>query len=220
MRGGVMSRRETAAVRVRGRHLCGLAWLGGLLWYSDGTLDKIIAVDPDTGDVARELTCRGVRTGLTAAGGGEHLVQVVGGDKRLRAIDPQSGDTLAEYPNPRPGAELCGIHEVPDGLWMGYQRPPVVELRRQSDGEALVSWQVDEDVADLTVMRDQVVFANHRERRLNVLDPRAGRIVEAIQVSGDPTGLTWDGGRLWYCDYGTSHLRAVEMTSVGEEVSA
>lgn len=215
-----MTRPETKAIRVRGRHLCGLTWLDGLLWYSDGTLDRIFGVDPDTGDVAAELECRGVRTGLTAADGGRCLMQVVGGDKRLRALDPRNGELLWEEPNPRPGDELCGIHETPEGLWTGYQRPPVIELRRPGDREPVVSVPVEDDVADLTVMGDRVVFASHVGCRLNVLDPRAGRIVEVVPVSGGPTGLTWDGRRLWYCDYGTSHLRAVDMTTAGEGVGA
>jgi hypothetical protein len=209
-----MNRRETQAIRVEGRHLCGLAWLDGLLWYSDGTLDEIMAVDPESGAVAERLTCRSVQTGLTAADGGRRLVQVVDDDKRLRALDPRSGEVLAEYPNPRPGGELCGLHDTPDGLWMGYQDPPVIDLRRHGDHEAIISLPVRDDVADLTVMRDLVVFASHRGGRLNVVDPRAERIVEVIPVAGSPTGLTWDGTNLWYCDYPTSHLRAVEMTTI------
>jgi hypothetical protein len=215
-----MTRREIEAIPVEGRHLCGLAWLDGLLWYSDGTLEEIIAVDPETGEVAERLTCRGVRTGLTAADEGRRLVQVVGGDKRLRALDPRSGEVLEEYPNPRPGAELCGLHDTRDGLWMGYREPPVIDLRRHADQEALVSLSVGDDVADLTVMGDLVVFASHRGRRLNVVDPQLERIVEVIPVAGGPTGLTWDGARLWYCDHATSHLRAVEMTAVEEGVGA
>jgi hypothetical protein len=153
-----------------------------------------------------------VRTGLTAADEGRHLVQVVGGDKRLRAIDPRTGETLAEYSNPRPRGELCGLQETSAGLWTGYSDPPVIDLRRLSDLGPLASFPVTENVADLTVVGDLVVFANHPDGRLNLLDPSVGRIVDVIPVSGNPTGLTWDGRRLWYCDYPTSHLRAVELS--------
>jgi len=200
------------ALRVPGSHLCGLTSLDGLLWYSDGGLDEIIAVDPETGEVVSRLPCPGVRTGLTAADGGRCLMQVVGGDKRLRAIDPGTGESLAEYPNPRPGGELCGIQDTPDGLWTGYSDPPVIELRRLSDQEPIVSFPVAEDVADLTVVGGLVVFANHRDGWLNVLDPTVGRFVKVIPVLGGPTGLTWDGRRLWYCDHASSHLRAVDVS--------
>jgi hypothetical protein len=207
----VLTAREAAAVPVDGSHLCGLAWLGGLLWYSDAGLEELIAVDPDTGAVASRLPCPGVRTGLTAAAGGTRLVQVVGPDKRLRAIEPQAGEVLEEYPNPRPGGELCGLHDTSDGLWTGYQRPPVLDLRRHVDHEPIVSIPVEEDVADVTVAGERVVFANHRDGRLNVVHPGLARIVTVIPVAGHPTGLTWDDTRLWYCDYGAGRLRAVEV---------
>jgi DNA-binding beta-propeller fold protein YncE len=203
---------EEIALRVPGRHLCGLTSLGGLLWYSDHGLDEIIAVDPETGAVVSRFPCPGVRTGLTAADGGRCLMQVVGGDKRLRAIDPRSGETLAEYPNPRRGGELCGIQDTPAGLWTGYSDPSVIDLRRLSDPEPLMSFPVHENVADLTVVDHLVVFANHLNARINVLDPTVGSIVRTIPVGGNPTGLTWDGQRLWYCDYGTSHLRALDFS--------
>ena len=198
------------SLRVEGSHLCGLAWLDGLLWYSDAGLEEIVAVDPATGAVASRLPCPGVRTGLTSAGAGTRLVQVVGPDKRLRSIDPRTGDMLGELPNPRPGGELCGLHDTPGGLWTGYQRPPVLDLRRHEGLDAIVSIPVDQDVADLTVAGDYVVFANHPEARLNVVDPEARWIVETIPVEGNPTGLTWDGERFWYCDYSAGRVRSVE----------
>ena len=144
-----MTLREVEAMPVERRDLCGLAWLDGLLWWSDGTLDQIVAVGPETGDVAERLTCRGVRTGLTAADEGRRLVPV----------------------------------------------------------------------ADLSVMGNLVVFASHRGRRLGVVDPPAERVVEVVPVAGRPTGLTGDGQHLRCCDSVTSHLRAGEMTPVGEEVT-
>jgi hypothetical protein len=124
-----------------------------------------------------------VRTGLTGADGARSLVEVVGADKRLRSIDPRSGETLAEDPN-----------------------------------QPLASFPVEEDVADPMVVGEFVVFANHPDARLNVLDPRTGRIVHVIPVAGNPTGLTWDGERLWYCDYATSRLGSVVLRSAGVAV--
>ena len=214
-----MSVREQSGVRVAGDHLCGLTWLEGLLWYSDAGLEQIVAVDPVNGAEASRLPCPGVRTGLTAADGGKSLVQVVGEDKRLRALDPHSGDVIEEYANPRPGGELCGLHDTAGGLWFGYQRPAVLDLRRHGDHEPIVTIPVDEDVADMTVVDGLVVFASNDDSRLNVVDPGTGQIVRAIEVAGSPTGLTWDGNRFWYCDYGAGHLRAVEV-DLGELVAA
>lgn len=198
-------------LRVEGSHLCGLAWLDGLLWYSDAGLEEIIAVDPARGSVASRLPCPGVRTGLTAVAETDRLLQVVGKDKRLRALESRTGKVLEEYPNPRPSGELCGLHDTARGLWTGYQRPPVLDFRRHLDHEPIVSIPVAEDVADMTVAGDFVVFANHQDARLNIVDVGLGQIVAVIPVAGHPTGLTWDGDRFWYCDYGAGRLRAVEV---------
>jgi hypothetical protein len=197
-------------LRVDGDHLCGLTWLGDHLWYSDAGLEQIVAVDPDTGDIVTRLSCPEVRTGLTATDGGRRLVQVVADDKRLRVLDPETGQILDEVSNPRPGAELCGLHDTPDGLWTGYQRPPVLDLRRHADLQVITSIPVAEDVADITVAGELLVFANHPDARLNVVDPATERIVKVIPVAGNPTGLTWDGRRLWYCDYSAGFLRPVD----------
>jgi len=198
------------ALPVQGERLCGLAWLDGLLWYSDAGLEAILAVDPATAAVVTRLACPGVRTGLTAADGGSRLLQVVGADCRLAVLDPFTGRLLDEYPNPRPGAVLCGLHDTPGGTWMSFRGPAVIELRRH-DHAAILSIAVAEDVADVTVAGGAVVFANHLAGRLSVLDPESGRVERRIPVVGNPTGLTWDGDRLWYCDYGTGHLRSVEV---------
>jgi len=152
-----------------------------------------------------------VRTGLTASAAGIRLVQVVGDDKRLRVLAPDGGDVLEEPPNPRRAGEPCGLQDTSAGLWTGYKRPAVLDLRRHDDLEPLVSIPVREDVADMTVVGDAVVFANHPDARLNVVDVTARRVVRTIAVAANPTGLTWDGERLWYCDYGASRLLAVEV---------
>jgi hypothetical protein len=135
----------------------------------------------------------------------------VGADWRLAVLETSTGRLVDAYPNPRPGAVLCGLHDTPGGMWMGYRRPAVIDLRRHADQEAILSIPLAEDVADVTVAGGAVVFANHLAGRLNVLDPESGRIDRRMPVTGHPTGLTWDGDRLWYCDYGTGYLRSVEM---------
>ena len=161
---------------VEGRRLCGLAWLDGLLWYSDAGLAAITAVDPVTAATVTRLRCPGVRAGLTAADGGGQLIQVVGGDWRLRVLDAYTGRVVAEYPNPRTGAELCGVHDTPGGMWMGFGKPAVIDLRRHADHETILSIPVAEDIADVTVAGGSVVFANQLAGRLNVLDPETGQI--------------------------------------------
>jgi hypothetical protein len=63
-----------------------------------------------------------------------------------------------------------------------------------------------------------VAFADYAQARVTLLDPARRRVVTVIPVDGNPTGLTWDGHRLWYCDYATAHLRAVEVAGLVDPV--
>lgn len=91
-------------IPVRALKLCGLTWSGEFLWFSEAVSNSIMALDPATGKVEHRLPCAGVRTDLTTLSG--NLVQVVGDHRALRVIAPDSGDTLMELPNPRPGNVL------------------------------------------------------------------------------------------------------------------
>lgn len=196
---------------VAGRHLCGLAWMDGLLWYSDADTEDIVAVDPESGRATAHIPCRGVATGLTDVDGGPELIQIVGPDKRLRRIHSGSGAARAEIPNPRPGRALCGIAQRGSEIWLGYRAPGILERRSYPDLELLGSMDLDHDVADVTFVGELVAFADHTAATISVVDPASLRIDVEIDVEGGPTGLTWDGSRLWYCDYTNFLLRGVDV---------
>jgi hypothetical protein len=196
-------------VSIPGRRLCGLTWMDSLLWYSDAALEQILAVDPSRGEVVRRIGCPGVRTGLTRLD--RYLLQVVGSARSLRALDPETGETVAEYANPRPGGELCGIEATAAGVWMGYKDPPTLELRSRSEFRLVDCIQVGAEIAGVTATERFVAFADYARSHIHFLDLATKRITITVGVDGNPTGLTWDGCRIWYCDYATVHLRAMEL---------
>jgi hypothetical protein len=196
------------AIPVPAQMPCGLTYAQGLLWFSDGALHRITAVDPDTGDVVRAVPCEGVTTGLTTLRG--NLVQVVGKERSLRVIDPESGSVVEELPNPRPGQELCGIEAGPAGIWMGYEDLRLLELRSADELELLDSIAVNGKVAGVTIAGDKVAYADHEAATIGVVDPQTRAESAPIAVEGNPTGMTWDGARFWYCDFSSLQLRAVE----------
>jgi glutamine cyclotransferase len=186
--------------------------MDNLLWYSDSVLEQIIAVEPATGKVVHKLECPEVRTDLTALG--PYLVQVVGETRKLRIIDPDSGKVVEEWANPRPENKLCGLEASDAGIWLGYRDPPVLDLRSPYNLELLDTIPVNREVAGLTVIGRFVLFASHAGSQLSVLDPATKTISSTIAVAGHPTGLTWDGSRVWYCDYSSVQLRAIEVPPV------
>jgi hypothetical protein len=206
---------EAGSVRdipVNAAELCGLTWSGEFLWFSDAAFQQIQAIDPQSGEVVQKLECPGVQTDLTTVDG--LLVQVVTPDRKLRMIDPQDGATVREWDNPCPGAELCGLEATGSGIWIGYEQPAMLEFRRRSDFELLERLSVSRPVAGVTATDRFVAFAEHAASEVHILDPTTGRIMVSIGVNGHPTGMTWDGARLWYCDYASVQLRAIEVPGV------
>ncbi|MCP2167735.1 NHL repeat-containing protein [Goodfellowiella coeruleoviolacea] len=199
-------------IPVRALKLCGLTWSGEFLWFSEAVSNQIMALDPVSGNVVRRIACPGVRTDLTTLSG--NLVQVVGDQRALRLIDPDTGAAVAEVPNPRPGNLLCGLEATREGVWFGYEDLRVLDLRSVDGGELIDSIPVSRPVAGVTVSDRYVVYADYRAGTINLVDVALRREVASYDVAGNPTGVTWDGSRIWYCDHTTFQLRAIAVPGI------
>lgn len=199
-------------IPVRALKLCGLTWSGEFLWFSEAVSNQIMALDPYTGEVERRIPCQEVRTDLTTLDG--YLVQVAGEQRVLRVIDPEDGNTVAELPNPRPGHKLCGLEATGHGLWLGYEDLRLVDLRDKRTLRLIETFKVRHPIAGLTVSDSYVAYADYPAGTVNMLDLDARRDVASYSVAGNPTGITWDGRRIWYCDYTTLQLRAIEVPGI------
>lgn len=199
-------------IPVRALKLCGLTWTGQCLWFSEAVSNQIMALDPATGEVARRVPCPGVRTDLTTLDG--DLVQVAGEHRALRVIDTDSGATVEEKPNPRPGNVLCGLEATRHGLWLGYEDLRVIDLRDPGDLRLIAHYPVRHPVAGVTVSDGFIAYSDYKGATINLLDLERGTEVASISVAGNPTGIAWDGTRVWYCDYTTLQLRAIEIPGI------
>lgn len=195
-------------IPVSARRLCGLAWSGQFLWFSAADQGRIMAVDPFSGTVERQLDCPDVRTDLATRDG--VLLQVVGERRAMCSIDPDTGEILGELPNPRPGRKLCGLEVSRHGQWLGYDDLRLIDLR-DAEGLLLDSIPITGAVSGIAVTDKHLVYAEHAAGTLTVVDLARRREIASYRVAGSPTGLTWDGGRVWYCDYTGSRLRAVTL---------
>jgi hypothetical protein len=59
-----------------------------------------------------------------------------------------------------------------------------------------------------------VVFGDFESGTLYAIDADTGEHVSSAKVKGRPTGMTWDGERLWYCDFPARALRALDLADV------
>ncbi|TCO59636.1 hypothetical protein [Actinocrispum wychmicini] len=194
---------------VRALDLCGLTWTGEFLWFSEAFSGLIRAIDSRTGELADEVACPAIRADLTTLDG--HLLQVVGDGRDLVLLDPQDGRQVGGFANPHPGHVLAGIEACRDGLWLGYSDLRVLELRDPHNLELLDFVPIRRPVAGVTVSDGFVVYSDPRGAMITLVDPRERRELVAVRVWGNPTGLTWDGSLIWYCDDATLQLRAVEL---------
>ncbi|GAA2714971.1 hypothetical protein ACFY2R_21650 [Micromonospora olivasterospora] len=196
-------------IPVRAFKLCGLTWFGEFLWFSEAVSNQIMALDPHTGLVEHRIPCPEVRTDLTTLDG--YLLQVCGEQRCLRGLNPATGEEVTELPNPRPGHLLRGLEATRHGLWLGYEDLRLVELRDPRGMGLIDTFPVRHGVAGLTVSDSYLVYADYAAATINVYDLRERREVAAYSVAGRPTGVTWDGSRIWYCDHGTLQLRAIDV---------
>lgn len=185
--------------------LCGLAWCDRFLWFGDAVRERAVAVDLQTGAVAHTLACPGLQIGLACLGG--RLIYSSGRD--LRVVDRSTGSLVAEFESPRPTSVLAALAVGRDGLWLAYDR--WLELRATEDLTLLSRFRVSEPVSGITVTDRYVVYSDRLGDAITIVDPVLAQAVLPINVDGHPTGLGWDGSRIWYCDTAASRLRAIDV---------
>lgn len=196
-----------------GGYMCGLTWDGGRLWHSDQEAEMIYAIDPRDGTVTRQYPCPDVRADL--AFDGERLLQVGGRPKRLVQVDPGTGEVVGSKPVLPASGRLTGTELGPEGIWLLLRGPTVVQLRDYASMEVIRELPAQgESPSGLTYAAGVVVYGDFDDGVLRAMDASTGEHLAQMAVPGRPTGITWDGERLWYCDFPARSFRAVELAPV------
>jgi glutamine cyclotransferase len=86
----------------------GLAWAEGVLWVGHYRSRKIHVVDPDTGEVLREIESNRFVTGVTWVDGELWHGTWEGDESDVRRIDPATGEVLEQLDMP-PGVFVSGL---------------------------------------------------------------------------------------------------------------
>ncbi|NDU71394.1 hypothetical protein GWI34_01975 [Actinomadura sp. DSM 109109] len=203
----------TGALPAPAAYMCGLTWDGTHLWHSDQDAEKIFAIDPATGAVDREFACARVRADL--AYDGTRLCQVGGRPKRIVLIDPGDGRITGEKEVLPASGRLTGIELGPEGVYMCLRGPTVVQLRDYDTMTVLREFPAaGESPSGLTYADGVVVYGDFDDAVLRAMDSETGEELGSLAVPGRPTGLTWDGRRLWYCDFPARVIRPVELSAI------
>ncbi|BCB88543.1 hypothetical protein Psuf_058560 [Phytohabitans suffuscus] len=96
---------------------------------------------------------------------------------------------------------------------MVLRAPTVVQLRDYASMDVLREFPaLGESPSGLTYAAGVVVYGDFDDGVLRAMDPRTGEHLGQSAVPGHPTGITWDGERLWYCDFPARSFRALTLS--------
>lgn len=192
-----------------GKHLCGMAFDGEMLWHSDGETHLLYQIDPKTHQIIRTISCPDVSTGL--AFDGKHLWQVVGKHKHLICIDIPTGNIIRKLELLPDNNDICGIDIKGRILWLGREHIGLLEMRDITDGTLIQRFPAPDRIAGVTIVENHVWYTEAIRAELICVDARDGSSQGRYEIDGMPTGLTWDGKWFWYCDYASKTIKAVSI---------
>jgi glutamine cyclotransferase len=179
---------------------------GRHVWAATGT--KLIAFDPQSGDVARTLDRAG---DAGTAFDGTHLYQIA--EARIDKIDPKSGNVVASIPAPGQGRD-SGLAWAEGALWVGQYRDRKILKIDPSTGAVLRTIESNRFVTGVSFVDGELWHGTWEgdESELRHVDKDSGAVLErlAMPAGANVSGLESDGADLFYCGGGPSgKVRAV-----------
>ena len=179
---------------------------GSRVWAAAGS--ALIAIDPDSGQVARTLACT---ANAGTAFDGTHFYQVA--EARIDKIDPATGAVVATIPAPGHGAD-SGLAWADGALWVGQYRERKIHKIDPATGAILRTIESNRFVTGVTWVDGELWHGTWEgdDSDLRRLDPGTGDVLERLEMPPGVgvSGLESDGGDRFYCGGGKSgKVRAV-----------
>ena len=179
---------------------------GHRVWAATGS--KLIAVDTDSGEVARALNCTG---DAGTAFDGTYLYQIA--EARIHKIDPSSGDVVASIAAPGHGSD-SGLTWAEGSLWVGQYRDRKIHQIDPETGAILRTIETNRFVTGVTWVDGELWHGTWEgdESDIRRIDPGSGAVLEQLEMPRGTgvSGLESDGADLFYCGGGsTGKIRAV-----------
>jgi streptogramin lyase len=195
---------------------------GEAVWAVDGTGERLVRLDPESGRELRALGGFPMEAGT--AFDGTHLWQVANG--RLLAVDPATGRVVRELPAPN-GDDASGLSYAEGALWVGGYRGRTIQKVDPATGAVLRTLQSDRFVTGVSFVDGELWHGTGEPDRvgedrseLRRIDPETGAPIERLRL---PEGVGASGleadrdGRLWFGKWeggrGTGTVAAVRKPS-------
>lgn len=191
-----------------------MTWDGRHLWHSDASTDRIYCLEPLTGKVLRDIPCDEVRTDL--AFDGEALWQIAGRPKRISVLESKSGRLQHEIELGTNAENACGLLVEGSAYWVGFKHEGLIEKRSLRDNTLLAEYRSLPYVDGLALVDTTLWHTSFRESLLVGIDTGTGVETRRYRLPGKPTGMCWDGEKIWYSDYGYRRVNAVRLEKSGD----
>lgn len=187
--------------------VAGVSYDGNRFWAATGT--QLLAVDPQSGAVARTLDCP---CDAGTAFDGKHLYQIA--ESRIDKIDPATGKVLASIPAPAGGND-SGLTWAEGSLWVGDYRGRKIHQIDPATGTVKRTIESNRFVTGVTWVDGELWHATWEgdESELRRVDAHSGEVLETLELPPgiNVSGLESDGAGLFYCGGGGSgKVRAVK----------
>jgi transglutaminase-like putative cysteine protease len=183
-----------------GQHPTGLCYDGDHLWLADRFTDTLYAVNPQTGETAREIPAPSfVPRGL--AWDGEHLWCVDGEENQICKLDVRDGITIRSIDCPTPKPQ--GLTWDGEYLWLCDNREDVIAKISIEDGTTVVSFAAPGLSPQGLTWDGRYLWCSDRMLdRIYMVHPEHGEVLLSIDSPGQhPRGLAWQDDSLWNADY-------------------
>ena len=184
----------------------GVTYDGRRVWAAAGS--KVLAFDPDSGEVARTLDCA---AHAGTAFDGTYLYQIA--EARIDKIDPATGSVVASIPSPGEGRD-SGLAWAEGSLWVGQYRDRRIHQVDPETGAVVRTIESNRFVTGVTWVDEELWHGTWEgdESDLRRIDARTGEVLEQLEMPAGAlvSGLESDGAGVFYCGGATSgKLRAV-----------
>ena len=179
---------------------------GRRVWAATGS--KLIALDPESGNVARTLDRSG---DAGTAFDGKYLYQIA--EARIDKIDPTTGDIVLSIPAPGHGSD-SGLAWAEGSLWVGQYRDRKIHRIDPDTGAILRTIETNRFVTVVTWVDGELWHGTWEgdESQIRRIDPEDGAVLEQLEMPRGTgvSGMESDGADLFYCGGGsTGKIRAV-----------
>ncbi|MHB8878286.1 MAG: Vgb family protein [Myxococcaceae bacterium] len=196
----------------------GVTFDGTLVWFVDGSRNRLVAFDPATGKVVREIP--GVPADAGLAYDGQHLWAVVG--RAIWKLNIASGAKLKEIPTPDP-EQTTGLAWADGALYAGSYRAGKLFKLDPETGRVLKTIPSDRFVTGISFIdgelwhgADAAEADGHVDNEVRRIDADTGAVLTRLRMPKGThvSGLEADrSGRFWLGDFRTGKLRSVRRAS-------